>query len=83
MTITSQRIYCFIYQYESQITSTLSATISLWLIRLYFKNKDTGSENFGQLTKDEEKKLKEANRRLSRVLRLSNSKVIKFGYQVG
>ena len=59
MELTSKRIYCFIENYESQITNTLSLTISLCLIRLYFNN--TGSENFDQLTKEEEKKLKEAN----------------------
>jgi len=29
------------------------------LIRFYFKNKDTGSKYFGQLTKEEEKKFKQ------------------------
>ena len=75
MELTSKRIYCFIENYESQITHTLSLTISLCLIRFYFKNKNTGSENFDQLSKEEEKKLKEANRRISRALRLSKSKV--------
>lgn len=75
LTLTSRRIYCFIEQYESQITNTLSLTISLCLIRFYFKN--TGSENFDQLTKKEEKKLKESNRRISRALKLSKSKVAK------
>ena len=75
MELTSRRIYCFIENYESQITTTLSLTISLCLIRFYFKN--TGSENFGQLTKEEENKLKKANRRISRALRLSKSKVAK------
>lgn len=69
MELTSKRIYCFIENYESQITHTLSLTISLCLIRFYFKN--TGSENFDQLSKKEEKKLKESNRRISRALRLS------------
>jgi len=73
MELTSKRIYCFIENYESQITHTLSLTISLCLIRFYFKN--TGSENFDQLSKEEEKKLKESNRRISRALRLSKSKV--------
>ena len=73
MELTSKRIYCFIENYESQITHTLSLTISLCLIRFYFKN--TGSENFDQLSKKEEKKLKESNRRISRALRLSKSKV--------
>ena len=77
MELTAKRIYCFIDQYEPQITSTLSATISLWLIRLYFNKKDTGSGNFGQLTEEQEKKLKRANRRISRALRLSKSKVAK------
>lgn len=73
MELTSKRIYCFIENYESQIAHTLSLTISLCLIRIYFKK--TGSENFDQLTKEEEKKLKESNRRISRALRLSKSKV--------
>lgn len=76
MKLNARQIYCFIENYESQITSTLSLTISLFLIRFYFTN--TGSKNFGQLTKDEERKLKESNRRISRALRLSKSKVIKF-----
>ncbi len=77
MELTAKRIYCFIEKYESQITNTLGATISLCLIRFYFNNKDTGSENFGQLTPEEEKKLKKSNRRISRALRLSKSKVAK------
>jgi hypothetical protein len=40
---------------------------------LYFSK--TGSKNFDQLNKEEEKKLKEADRRISRALRLSKSKV--------
>ena len=76
MTVTARNVYCFVEKYESQITSTLSLTISLYLIRLYFTK--TGSKNFGQLTKDEERKLKESNRRISRALRLSKSKGAKF-----
>lgn len=79
MQITAKRIYCFIEQNESEITTILSATISLCLIRFYFSSKDTGSKNFDQLTKEEEKKLKEANRHISRALRLSKSKVAKEG----
>ena len=75
MKFNATRIYCFIEQYESQITNTLGATISLYLIRLYFNNKDT--ENFGQLTKEEEEKLKGSNRRISRALRFSKSNVDK------
>ena len=71
MLINSKSIYCFIDRHEAEITTALSATFSLWLIRLYFKNKDTGSKNFGQLTKEEEKKLKEANRRISLVYFIS------------
>ena len=57
--VTSERIYCFIEKYESQITHTLSLTISLCLIRFYFKR--TGSESFNQLTKEEERKLEKSN----------------------
>ena len=73
MKLTAKRIYCFIENYDSQITHTLSLTISLCLIRFYFKN--TASENFDQLSKKEENKLKESNRRISRALKLSTSKV--------
>ena len=57
MELNSNRIYCFIEKYELEITHTLSLTISVWLIRLYFKN--VRSENFDHLTKEEEKKLKQ------------------------
>lgn len=71
MGITAKRIYCFIEKYESETTTALSATISLWLIRIYFKNQDT--KDFGQLTEEEKKKLKKSNKRISRALKLSKS----------
>ena len=48
MGITAKSIYCFIEKYESETTTILSATISLWLIKVYFKNQDT--KGFGQLS---------------------------------
>ena len=57
MGITAKRIYCFIEKYESEMTTVLGATFSLWLIRFYFKNQ--GTEGFGQLTQKQKKTLKE------------------------
>ena len=73
MKLTAKSIYCFIDQYESEITTVLSATFSLWLIRVYYKNE--GTKDFGQLTMEEKKKLKKAKKRISRALKLSKSNV--------
>ena len=55
------------------MTSVLSATFSLWLIRVYFNNQ--GTKGFGQLTEEEKRKLKKSNQRISRALKLSKSNV--------
>lgn len=76
----SRRLYCFIESYESEITTALTSTVSLCLIRLYFNN--TESKNFTRLTKKQEKKLKKAEKRISQVLKLSKSKVVNSKYIV-
>jgi hypothetical protein len=71
MKLTAKCIYCFIEKYESEMTSVLGATFSLWLIRVYFQKE--GTEDFGQLSEEEKKKLKKSNQRISRALKLSKS----------
>ena len=71
MTINAKGIYCFIEKYEGQITNALGAGFALWLIRVYFNNTDP---EFGQLTKEEETKLKASQREINRILRSSKVK---------
>ena len=75
MTLTAKGIYCFIEKYEGQITNALGAFVSLWLIRVYFNNTDP---EFGQLTKEEETKLKASQREITRILRSSKVRSNRF-----